>query len=146
MWPYSGRCLTVPISSFPYCNPQLSHISDHQHEWRFNYSCSKHSSTTKKRKASSTKSKPRNAKSTATGELSPHWNKALLQTKMGKGLDYPENHLLSRQTGGDSISRHSPWGAGESLCLHSHCAHSRGLVAPLWRQDFRNARWTAFFF
>lgn len=68
MWPYSCRCLTVPISILSYCNPQCLHISDHQHKWLYNYSCSKYSSTTKKWKASSTKSKPRNTKSIAMGE------------------------------------------------------------------------------
>lgn len=47
---------------------------------------------------------------------------------------------------GDSVSRLSPEELVSQSCLHRHWAHSRALISPLWRQDFRNPRWTALLF
>ena len=138
--------LQFPFSSLPYCNPQLSHISDHQHEWLFSITAIWSSNTLQrnsKHQARTTNKETPNLLQWVNQPPTEIWH--LLQTKMGKGLGYLDSHLLSMQPGGDCISRHSPWGAGESHCLHRHCTHGRGLVCPHWRQDFRNARWIAFF-
>lgn len=82
--------LQFPLSGLPYCNPKLSHISDHQHEWLFSITAVWSGNTLQRNSKHQT---PTINKETPNllqqVNQRPHQNMALATDKNGQGIGLP---------------------------------------------------------